>query len=241
MSKFTKAVAALMLTMAVVCAAGCKKAPYYKYNSSGSFNGHDYVDLGLPSGTLWATRNVGANSPEDYGDYFAWGETQPKGCYYWSTYQYCNGTFLDEGWFENPLLTKYCNNSDYGYNGFTDNLTTLLPEDDAATAHWGNGWRMPTQEEWQELLDNTTVTWITYNNEKGNLFTARNGNRLFLPAAGFCDESGLYFSGVRGFYSSSSLDTDYPGGMWIFRLDDCYISGSLRYRGHPVRAVRSAQ
>ena len=90
-----------------------------------------YVDLGLPSGLLWATCNVGADNPEDYGDYFAWGETQPKDVvYYWSTYPYCNGSY--------NTLTKYCNNSNYGYNGFTDDLTILLPEDDAATANSGS-------------------------------------------------------------------------------------------------------
>ena len=81
---------------------------------------HEYVDLGLPSGLLWATCNVGADTPEAYGDYFAWGETEPKNTYNLSTYQYANGTFDD------PQLTKYCNNPSYGYNGFTDNLTTLL-------------------------------------------------------------------------------------------------------------------
>ena len=122
------------------------------YGNTRSFTtvAHEYVDLGLPSGLLWATCNVGATSPEDYGDYFAWGETQPKDTYEWSTYQYCNGSY--------NTLTKYCSNSSYGYNGFTDNLTTLLPEDDAATANWGGNWRMPTKEEFQELYNNTTVT-----------------------------------------------------------------------------------
>ena len=83
----------------------------------GSSDDHDYVDLGLPSGLLWATCNVGANAPEEYGDYFAWGETQPKDIYNWSTYQYCMGS--------DNTLTKYCTRSDYGYNGFTDNLTHL--------------------------------------------------------------------------------------------------------------------
>ena len=99
-----------------------------------------YVDLGLPSGVLWATYNVGAEYPEAYGNHFAWGETQPKDTYNWNNYQYCNGS--------NNTLTKYCNNSSYGFNGFTDNLTMLLPEDDAATANWGADWRMPTKNEW---------------------------------------------------------------------------------------------
>ena len=102
---------------------------------------YEYVDLGLPSGLLWATCNVGANAPEGFGDYFAWGETASKDNYDWSTYQHCNGS--------GSTLTKYCNDSSSGYNGFTDILTTLLPEDDAATAIWGDAWRMPTAEEWQ--------------------------------------------------------------------------------------------
>jgi hypothetical protein len=89
---------------------------------------------------------VGANAPEDYGDCFAWGETQPKDYYDWSTYQYCNGSF--------NTLTKYCCNSNIGYNGFTDNLTILQPEDDAATANYGG--RTPTKYEWNELVANTT-------------------------------------------------------------------------------------
>ena len=114
---------------------------------------HEWVDLGLPSGTLWATCNVGANSPEEYGDYFAWGETQPKEYYDWSTYQYCNGSHY--------MLTKYCPTSGYGYNGFTDNLTILLPEDDASTVNCGSDWRIPTSEEWRELFSYTTSTWST--------------------------------------------------------------------------------
>lgn len=120
------------------------------FNSNGGGGGsHDYVDLGLPSGLLWATCNVGADNPEDYGDYFAWAETEPKSVYNWSTYKYCDGGYYYK-------LTKYCTRSDFGNNGFTDNLTVLLPEDDAATANWGNGWRMPTENEWRELIDNTT-------------------------------------------------------------------------------------
>ena len=194
---------------------------------------HAYVDLGLPSGLLWATCNVGAENPEDYGDYFAWGETQPKNDYSWSTYQYCNG--------DEYSLTKYCNNSEFGYNGFTDNLTTLLPEDDAATANWGSDWRMPTKEEWQELLDNTTVTWTTINGVNGRLFTASNGGSLFLPAEGYIDGINLKEEGSFGFYWSCSL---YHDSSYAYRLrfqsDNFNVSGSWRCYGHSVRAVRSA-
>ena len=196
---------------------------------------HGYVDLGLPSGLLWAACNVGAENSEDYGDYFAWGETTTKSTYNWSTYQYCNGSY--------NTLTKYCNNSSYGYNGFTDNLTTLLPEDDAATANWGNGWRMPTQTEFQELRDNTTVTWTTQNGVKGRLFTASNGNSLFLPAAGYRDNSGLYYAGSSGNYWSSSLYTGSPHRAWYFYFDsgNSGVSYDIRSGGRSVRPVYSLQ
>ncbi len=200
---------------------------------AGGGDDHAYVDLGLPSGLLWATCNVGAASPEDYGDYFAWGETQPKDTYNWSTYQYCMG--------DNDMLTKYCNNSSYGYNGFTDDLITLLPEDDAATANWGADWRMPTKEEWQELYQNTTCTLTTQNGVNGLLFTAANGNSLFLPAAGYFDNSNL--SNVSsGNYWSSSLYTDYPGDAWylFFYADNFAVEYYGRYYGLSVRPVRSS-
>ena len=100
----------------------------------------EYVDLGLPSGTLWATRNVGATYPDDYGDYFAWGETEPKNNYDWNSYKWCNGSYT--------TLTKYCLNINYGVH---DGLTELKLEDDAAYVNWGSSWRMPTHEQQQEL------------------------------------------------------------------------------------------
>ena len=192
-----------------------------------------YVDLGLPSGLLWAICNVGADNPEDYGDYFAWGEVVPKENYDWSTYSYG---------FDWNQLTKYCNNSGYGYNGFTDNLTTLLPEDDAATANWGDGWHMPTKEEWQELYQKTTHIWTTQNGVNGCLFTASNGNSLFLPAAGYRSSSSLHLAGYGGYYLSSSFVAGYPYDAWYFGF---YSGGAgmyngYRYDGQSVRAVRSS-
>ena len=201
--------------------------------SDGS-GGHEYVDLGLPSGILWATCNVGASTPEGYGDYFAWGETQPKEEYSWNTYQYCNGN--------ETTLTKYCSDSDYGYNGFMDNLTTLLPEDDAATANWGDDWRMPTKVEWQELYNNTTCTWTTQNGVSGRLFTASNGNSIFLPSAGFRYVSSAYESGNNGYYWSGTLDADMPYNAWYSSFSSGgYSMGYLYGRsfGRSVRAVHS--
>ena len=208
----------------------------FETNDDGGYPDPDWVDLGLPSGLLWATKNVGASSPEDYGDYFAWGETQTK-----SFYSYDNYKFYKAG---TVRLTKYCTKSSYGYNGFTDNLTILEPDDDAATANWGSGWRMPTKDEWQELYDNTTRTWTTQNGINGMLFTASGGGSLFLPAAGYIDYSGeLLSAGDYGNYWSSSLYTDTPDHAWF--LDFIWVGiedvgeYGLRKIGQSVRPVRA--
>jgi uncharacterized protein (TIGR02145 family) len=205
-------------------------------SGGGSGDEYAYVDLGLPSGTLWATCNVGADTPEGYGDYFAWGETQPKDVYNWSNYQYCNVDGSDY------QLTKYCNNSSYGYNGFTDNLTTLQPGDDAATANWGSGARMPTRQEWEELENYCSSVWTTQNGVNGRRFTGPNGNTLFLPAAGGRWGDELYYAGSDGYYWSSSLSTDDPYGAWRFDFnsDSAGVNGYNRNIGRSVRAVRSS-
>ena len=203
-------------------------------NANSPGGDHEYVDLGLPSGTLWATCNVGANSPEEYGDYFAWGEIQPKNEYYPINYQYFNNG-------DPHSITKYCTDSNHGFNGFIDNLTVLLPEDDAATANWGSGWRMPTKEEWQELFQNTSHIWTTRNGVSGKLFTATNGNCLFLPAAGLHDGDVLHNEGSIGSYWSSSLDPEKPYWAIDYYSDSwhnyMYYYGS-RFFGLSVRAVR---
>ena len=201
----------------------------------GTFNGHGYVDLGLPSGTLWATCNVGATTSEGYGDFFAWGETSTKATYTWSTYKYChNGNYNQ--------LTKYCNNSWYGYNGFIDNLTALQLSDDAATINWGNGWCTPTISQWEELLQNTTYILTTLNGINGILFTANNGNNLFLPESGHPETNFQVFGiGYEGSYWSNSLSTNSPDGAMCLRLyTDFYDTvGITRYGGACVRPVRS--
>ena len=197
-------------------------------------DGHDYIDLGLPSGTLWATTNVGATAPEEYGDYFAWGETTPKDVYDWSTYKWCNGDYNQ--------LTKYCTSGDYGYNGFTDEKTELDPEDDAATAAWGAEWRMPSLEQMQELMDNCTTEWTMRNGVSGFLFTSNiNGASLFLPAAGDRWDSELFDAGSYGDYWSRALNSSTPYGAYVlgFYSGGVYWNGNWgRYGGHSVRAVR---
>ena len=206
-------------------------------------NGREYVDLGLPTGTLWAAWNVGADSPEDYGDYFAWGETVAKTYYYWSTYAWgvAGGGFYQ--------MTKYCNNSSSGYNGFMDGQTELLPEDDAATANWGSKWQTPSIAQLEELVNPnyTTMAWTTRNGVNGLLITSKtNGNSIFLPAGGdqYSDDIGNAMArglGEEGTYWARTLRES--GGMYASYLDiydnDAYTdSGSYRCTGKSVRAVR---
>ena len=191
---------------------------------------HEYVDLGLPSGLKWATCNVGATTPEEYGDYFAWGEVEPKTTYNWSTYKY--GTASDQ-------LTKYCSKSSYGKDGFTDSKTVLDPEDDAATANWGGAWRMPTYDEMDELKTKCTWTWTTQNGVNGYKVTGPNGNSIFLPAAGCMGNSGLGSAGSGGYYWSSSLDTDFPYYAYSGGFDSGFVDWgySSRFYGQSVRPV----
>lgn len=194
---------------------------------------NDWVDLGLPSGTLWATCNVGANSPEEYGDFFAWGETAPKDFYSWETYRWCNGCF--------NTLTKYNNNSNLG---LVDNKTELDPEDDAAYVNWGPSWRMPTTEQQQELYQNCSSVWTTMNGVNGHLFTGPNGNTIFLPAAGFRWDDSLDYAGHDGVYWSRTLHDTEPSFAYGFDFWSDNWGGNLggneyeRFVGITVRAVR---
>ena len=205
---------------------------------------HEWVDLGLPSGTLWATCNVGANSPEEYGDYFAWGETQPKSNYSWATYKYCKGS--------SNTLTRYCYQSDYGYNGFTDTLTELLPEDDAATANWGENWQTPSLAQIQELFDSeyTTSAYTTQNGVKGRKITSNiNGYSIFLPAAGYRHgdnfrhgenprHTDIYDN--YGDYWTRSFAMTEPIRAHFMRFTKSVVAwnGEYRFPGHTVRPVR---
>ena len=188
---------------------------------------HEYVDLGLS--VKWATMNIGANSPEDYGDYFAWGETIPKDTYTWETYKWCKGS--------NATMTKYCTKSSYGT---VDNKTVLDPEDDAAHVNWGGTWRMPTYDEYKELVNKCTWIWTTQNSVDGYKVTGPNSNSIFLPAAGYRNDSSLNSAGsYYGYYWSSSLNTDSPTHGWYLIFNSSVYDVSRYYRcyGRSVRAV----
>ena len=190
---------------------------------------HDWVDLGLPSGTLWATCNVGAENPEQYGDYFAWGETTPKDYYDWSTYMWCNGS--------DTTLTKYCIDNNYG---MADGKTELDPEDDAAFVNWGSSWRMPTYDQFYELKTECTWTWTTQNDVSGQLVTGPNGNTLFLPTAGNRGYDSLYDAGSHGYYWSRTLSSsrpDYSYYLYFYSEGVNWRHSRPRFRGYAVRAV----
>lgn len=192
---------------------------------------HEWVDLGLSSGTLWAKGNVGASSPEGYGYYFAWGETQRKSVYNWSNYKWCNGSY--------NTMTKYCTNSDNGYNGFVDDKTELDLEDDAAYIYWGALWRMPSREQISELLTSCSSVWTTLNGVNGRLLTGPNGNTLFLPATGARGNS-LSQAGEYGYFWSRSLAGDYGATYMSIQTYCAYYLGH-RCSGYTVRPVRVSQ
>jgi len=182
------------------------------------------VDLGLS--VKWANMNVGAESPEDYGNYYAWGETAAKATYDWGNYFDTN----DGG----NTFTKYNNEG---------GKTVLAPEDDAARVHWGGSWRMPTKAEWQELIDNCTWTWTMQNGINGYKVTSNKAGYtdkfIFLPAAGLRYDSDLNDVGSYGFYWSSSLNENYSYYAWylFFYSDSHDLSYNERLVGQSVRPV----
>ena len=200
---------------------------------------HNFVNLGLPSGTLWATCNIGAENPEDYGDYFAWGETtgynSDKPTFNWSTYTLCNGSYY--------TMKKYCTS---GSHGTVDNKTELDLEDDAAYINWGSEWRMPTYDQLEELLNSsyTTTTWTTLNGVNGIMISKKSDSNvyIFLPAAGVRSDSSLYDAGSYGDYWSRSLYTEgsdaIKSAYCLFLSTGNIITPSRdRYYGQSVRPV----
>lgn len=209
-------------------------AQWRKFQATGQLNGHYYVDLGLPSGLLWATCNVGASNPDGYGDYYAWGETYAKNTYTWENYKYRNG----------ELVSKY--------SEYIDNLTTLEASDDAATANWDEGWRMPTENEMRELKDNCEAVAMKLGQTVGVLLTGPNGNSIFLPAGlgrdddHYVDWNDGSYTYTFGEYWSSSLSGDFYYAKFIsFSVSNYYLNSATDLRidsynrscGYSVRAV----
>ena len=195
-------------------------------DTSGIENGHAYVDLGLS--VKWATCNIGATTPEEYGDYFAWGETTTKEQYTTKNYKWYNST-------NGPILKYNTDNS----KGEIDNITKLEPEDDAATMNWGGSWRMPTYTEFSELLTECTYVWTTQNGVRGHKITSKkNGNSIFLPAAGYISGKTLYYS-TSGYYLSSTLRTASPIYSLSYYVRSGYYSSTEfgRNYGTPIRPV----
>ena len=186
-------------------------------------NQHEYVDLGLPSGTLWATCNIGAKTEVECGDYFSWGETKPKMEYTWVTYEF--------GKVNN--LTKYND---------TDKLTELEPEDDAAHINMGGEWCIPTEEQFKELKTQTKHKWFeNYNGtgKSGVLFTGTNGNTIFLPANGFMMNKKVFDKGTFGYYYTSNISNEISKSM-TFNIDAYnigYVSSEVRFYGQNIRGV----
>lgn len=208
------------------------------------------VDLGLPSGLKWASCNVGATTPEEFGAHYAWGEVLPKKNYSWATYKYASGAY--------NKLFKYCDDAQYSNSGYIDRKTTLELGDDAAHVNWGGNWRMPTIDEWKELIENCTWTWTTQKGVTGCLVTSKtNSNSIFLPAAGDNNTQRFgidynnyteYRGDFRGYYWSSSLfhnDDPYrdagPNYAFFVYFDSnpnrTGVGGYERFRGYSVRAV----
>jgi len=215
-----------------------------------------FVDLGLTSGTLWATCNVGGVNPWDYGDYYAWGAISAADCYDWYGYDLCEG--------EQNRLTKYCTIADYGNNGMTDSICILESANDAATANWGRKWQMPTIEQWHELAEECYWVWTTnYMDAPVSgfiVYKAKNDSykgvfakttdaafsfsdtHIFLPASGYHYGENFYYDEICGNYWSSSLCKDYPCTAGNFVFDSAGLVPDSEYGsrcdGLSVRAVR---
>lgn len=191
------------------------------------------VDIGLS--VLWCSSNIGAVSPTDYGDYYAWAETEPKEEYTWATYKWCNG--------DSEYMTKYCYMSGYGH---IDNINTIRNTDDVATVTLGSRWRIPTYDDFGDLIEtrsdsNYKWEWKKINGHRGWLVTYLvNGNRVFFPAAGGWGSEGKKVVGVEGHYWTSSIfPGGHPGYAYFFGIeeDDVYRWWAMRSAGYSIRPI----
>jgi len=188
--------------------------------SEGKINGHEWVDLGLPSGIKWATCNVGASSPEDYGDYYAWGETEPKSSY-------------EVGNCESYEMSE----SELHSDGVINRSGNLTRSNDAARVNWGGSWRMPTDAEIEELVDNCTWTWTSQGGKNGYLVTGPNEKTIFLPAAGYRFDSSLGLAGECGLYWCATVYAEGNSFAYYLNFDSSCHSVEYYSRGYG-RSVR---
>lgn len=214
----------------LICLASCDK--------------HTYIDLGLPSGTLWATCNIGAHSPSDYGDYYAWGENKVKSKYTWSTYKFVNTKAeVSYGFLVKYHLTKYCNDSIYGDSGFIDKKTQLEPSDDVSYIKWGEDWSIPTKAQWEELLDNCIWKAVNKNGKNCYQVMGPNHNTIYLPASGFCDTLPKYKEGYGRYWANSIELGRVNRSYYAWALDFNEISRGMvisdRYKGYAIRPVKN--
>ena len=186
------------------------------------------VDLGLS--VKWANMNVGASKDSGFGSYFAWGETKPKNYYSWGTYTWSQG--------DSQFLLKY---------SVADRKTQLTTSDDAARANMGGGWRMPTVDEYEELMDPAKCEWewTTKDSVNGYKVTGKKtGNSIFLPITGFRFYEGVQFRATKGIYWTSTLYTGNPNKAWCLEFDFSNVEVSFgklsanRFSGRCIRAVR---
>lgn len=223
-----------MLFLLLTCWGVCLGADRTS-DKPNQLNGHEYVDLGLS--VKWATCNVGASTPTEYGDYFAWGETEPKDDYSWETYKWCKiGT-------DYVSMSKYTDPyKEWGWGWLVANAE-LLSIDDAATVNWGETWRMPTWEELRELLDGCDWVWQTDymgTGVAGRMGISKiNGNSIFFPAAGYREDSDFAYVGEYGGYWSSTHYSVLANTAYYLLFNDDYIywRNYNRYVGRSIRAV----
>lgn len=199
-------------------------------NESKAPKGAVAVDLGLPSGTKWANMNVGAEKPEDFGLYFAWGETtgytsdtNDGRLFSWDDYKWSDNT--------GTTLKKYST---------ADGKKVLVLEDDAANANWGGKWVMATAEEFNELIENTTSEMVTQDGVLGRLYKSNiNGNTLFMPASGFRIDNELFRQNIGGQYWTASLNAEEPNYACNYNLKKLTVTSDEypRSYGFAIRPV----
>lgn len=196
----------------------------------GIINEHQYIDLGLPSGCLWATCNIGSSSPDDDGMFYSWGETETNCFYFWDSYKFCNGAV--------DTMTKYCLNPE---NGNVDNISSLLPEDDVATSIWGKDWRMPYVDEVEELVNHCVWKKTVIKDNKSYMvgISKINGKRIIMPISGRYFRGDLDGEGVFCSYWSKTLLNDYSGSAYVLDIarEDVNTMYMARCCGLQVRPV----